>query len=131
MIFKLTFLALFTILSGARILPKSDVDKRPNQPANNLTSKRLNPIQRRYLALSDILRRRTTVANQRSPPRPSTRQHNTGTVFDTIGSVEGSADADYDYPLRDRKASYAYHVRSNGAGRTNNIGYGIIFTARG
>jgi len=147
MILKILFFSiLFSISSvDGRILPKSDSDNPTSSQSvaghsivvKNLTTEKLNPIQRRYSALSDMLRRRANLLEKLKSRKNTEGSVNTGTVFDTIEGTEGSADdngglGDYDYPLRDRKRAYAYHMRSNADRlRTTNMGYGIIFTARG
>lgn len=83
---------------------------------DKLTGEKLNPVQRRYSALYDIL-------NRERYTEISTPSTTMTTVFDA--DDDGSGLGDYDYPRAERKPTYSYHMRGG------NAGYGILFTGRG
>ena len=80
MIFTKIFVILFSLCCGVRVQPKSDKDMWSSNARNNLTSKKQNPIQRRYAALSALFERKA----ERAKVLEQSKQK---TVFDDIEKV--------------------------------------------
>jgi len=78
MIFTKIFVILFSLCCGVRVQPKSD--RWSSNARNNLTSKKQNPIQRRYAALSALFERKA----ERAKVLEQSKQK---TVFDDIEKV--------------------------------------------